>query len=317
MIASGTWRCEDWRGAEPASLAHLYRSECRRWQESIGWDFGPSCAIIESARQAGTLPGLLVRGRNGRIAGWSFFVLHDERLQIGGLAAESDSSRRALLRAALASPEAARAAEVSCYLYPQSPAFRRILEQEQFAVEPHHYMAADLLAPVGTQAPSWPSGCTLRSFAEGEAADLVDLVARAYGGSHEARCFAPDLRREQWAHYVSRLMQTEACGRYLPAASFALRNGESQPVAAILMTQIGDRTAHLAQVVVDPRWRGLALASRLVFESDRVLAGSGYRRVTLLVADGNQGARRLYRALGFRDVQTFVHGVRPGARAGS
>ena len=314
MSASGTWRCEDWRDAEPAALAHLYRSECRRWQESIGWDFEPSCAIIEAARRAGTLPGLLVRGRNGRIAGWSFFVFHDDRLQIGGLAADGDSSRRALLRAALASPDAARAVEVSCYLYPQSPALRRVLEQEQFAVEPHHYMTADLAAPAGAEAASWPAGCTLRPFADGDAGDVVDLVGRAYGGSHEARCYAPDLRREQWAHYVGGLMQTGACGRYLPTASFALRNGEGQPVAAILMTHIGERTAHLAQVVVDPRWRGRALASRLILESDRVLAGSGYRRVTLLVADGNQGARRLYRALGFRDAQTFVHAVRPGAR---
>lgn len=312
MSATDAWRCEDWRGADAASLAPLYRSECRRWQETLGWDFAPSCAIIESARRAGTLPGLLVRGRNGRVAGWSFFVLHDGRLQVGGLVAESDASRRALLRAALASPDAATAGGVSCYLYPQSPALRRTLEQEQFVVESHHYMTGDLRSSAESPTASWPEGCAPGPFADADAGDVVDLVARAYGDGREGRCFAPDLRREQWTHYVGGLMQTEACGRYLPEASFALRDTEGRPAAAILMTRIGEGTAHLAQVVVDPRWRGRALARHLVLESGRALAGLGYRRMTLLVADGNQGARRVYRGLGFRDLQTFLYGTRQG-----
>ncbi len=312
MSPTDAWRCEDWRGAEAASVAPLYRSECRRWQETLGWDFAPSCTLIESARRAGTLPGLLVRGRNGRVAGWSFFVLHDDRLQVGGLVAESDSSRRALLRAALASPDAATASGASCYLYPQSPALRRTLEQEQFVVESHRYMACDLPSSAESPIASWPEGCAPGPFADGDAGDVVDLVARAYAGSPEAACFAPDLRPAQWAHYVGQLLRTEACGRYLPAASFALRDPQGHPVAAILMTHIGEGIAHLAQVVVDPMWRGRALARHLVVESGRALAGSGYRRVTLLVADGNQGARHLYRGLGFRDLQTFLHGTRQG-----
>lgn len=315
MSRAGAWRPEDWRTADAADLAPLYRLECRRWRESLGWDFEPSCALIESARTAGILPGLLVRARNGRIAGWSFFLRHRAQLQIGALVAESDAARRTLLASTLAAPGAVDADEVSCYLYPQSPSLGRTLEREGFSVEAHHYMARDLPPSPGRQAASWPAGCVLGPFAEGAADDVVDLVARAYAGSREGRCFAPDDSRDEWSHYVGRMLETEACGRYLPAASFALRESGGRPIAAILLTRIGEGIAHLAQVVVDPRWRGRALARQLVLESRAALAEAGFRRVTLLVAEGNRGARHLYQELGFRNVQVFLHATRPAVRA--
>jgi ribosomal protein S18 acetylase RimI-like enzyme len=306
-------RCEDWRGADGAALARLYRAECRRWRETLAWDFAPSCDIIEAARRAGRLPGLLVRRRGGAIAGWSFFVVHDGLLQVGALVGESDSSRRALLRAAVVSSEAAAVRGVSCYLYPQSSSLRRVLEQERFEVQAHHYLSCDLPMARATQVVSWPTELVPGPLVDGDADLIVHLVARAYAGTREGTCFAPDLRTDQWAHYVGQLVQSEGCGRYMPAASLAVRDAtDGQPVAAILMTHISEGTAHLAQVVVDRRWRGRALARNLVFESCRTLAAAGYRRVTLLVADGNQAARHLYRQLGFDDLQVFLHGVRPG-----
>jgi ribosomal protein S18 acetylase RimI-like enzyme len=271
--------------------------------------------MIESARRARVLPGLVARAPGGRVAGWSYFVVHDGRLQIGGLIAESDGPRRALLRAALSSPEAAGTEAVSCYLYPQSRSFRRVLEQEGFAVEPHHYMAAGLPVAAGAMTAPWPDGWALNPLSTADAGALVDLVARAYEGTAEGRCFAPDLRRDQWAHYVGQLMRTEACGRCLPDVSFTLEEPDHHLVAAILMTRIGEGTAHLAQVVVDPRFRGRGLARRLALESLRALAARGYCRVTLLVSGRNDGARRLYDRLGFRTQQVFLHATRAAERA--
>lgn len=314
MSPVGGLRCEDWRGADAAAVAGLYRAECRRWQETLGWDFAPSCEVIETARRAGRVPGMLARRPRGAIAGWAFFLVHDGRLQVGGLVGDSDSSRRALLRAVIAAPEAAAVKGVSCYLYPQSDTFQRILEQELFEVEPHHYLALDLPAPPATLAAAWPVGLVQGPLVDKDTDLLADLVARSYAGTGEGRCFAPDLRADQWAHYVGQLLRSEGCGRYMPAASLALREGvDGPPVAAILMTHIGEGTAHLAQVVVDRRWRGRALARNLVTESCRKLSLLGYRRVTLLVADGNQAARQLYRRLGFKDLRAFLHGVRQGA----
>jgi ribosomal protein S18 acetylase RimI-like enzyme len=272
-------------------------------------DAGRRVARIGRHRLLHQLVGL---GRAGRIGGWTFFVLHGTQLQIGALVAEDDAARRALLRAAMAAPEAARADTVACYLYPQSPALRRILEQEGFSVEAHHYMTREPQPAAGRPAARWPAGCAPGPRIDGDADGVVDLVARAYGDSREGRCFAPDLRADQWSHYVSRLVDGEACGRVLPEASFTVRDANRRPVAAILLTAIGEATAHLAQVVVDPGWRGRGLARQSIAEGAGAAARAGFTRVTLLVASGNAAARGLYQSLGFRNRHVFLHATRAG-----
>jgi ribosomal protein S18 acetylase RimI-like enzyme len=76
------------------------------------------------------------------------------------------------------------------------------------------------------------------------------------------------------------------------------------------MTRIGERTAHLVQVVVDPAWRGRSLAQRLLIEGCRRLLSLGYSQLTLLVAEENLRARAVYRRLGFADRDVFFYGMR-------
>lgn len=288
----------------------LYEAECDRWRARLDWNLRPSCDIIEEARRAGRLGGHLVRRDDGTLAGWSFFVLHDERLQIGGLVADTRASGLALIDAALGSAEGRRARGVSCYLFPEFPWVREILETSRFHVEPHRYMTTGLTSSAAAEVPSWPAGLTLRAFADAPGDAIVALLGRAYADMPDARCYAPDGRPSQWAHYVLQLLQTGACGRYLPTASAALVEASGELAGAILMTAIGDRTAHLAQIVVDPRWRGRALARDLYSWSRAVVQQAGYARMTLLVAEGNHAARRLYQRLGFCDTAVFLHGWR-------
>lgn len=314
MSSPRTLRCENWHRADADLVTRLYRDECRRWHDALAWDYEPSCRIVEAARLAGRLPGLLARRGHGRVAGWSFFVPHEGRLQIGGLIGDSDATRRELLRGVLASPEAAAARAASCFLFPQSSSLRRSLEREGFEVDVHRYMASRLPSTPPSQPSSWGGPLVGGVLGEQDAAGLVDLLARAYEGNREAICFAPDGRLDQWAHYLAQLVETEVCGRYLPAASLALRDGDGRLVAATVVTRVGGDTAHLVQVAVDPAWRGRGLANGLVRESGSVVAGLGYRRLTLIVAEENASARRVYRTLGFEDRATFLYGQRSALR---
>jgi ribosomal protein S18 acetylase RimI-like enzyme len=68
---------------------------------------------------------------------------------------------------------------------------------------------------------------------------------------------------------------------------------------------------------VHPECRGRGLASRLLRDAANRSARSGKSEITLLVAEGNDPARRLYASMGFTAKATFVAARRQQAHAAS
>jgi ribosomal protein S18 acetylase RimI-like enzyme len=300
---------QDWRDVGTEELAPFYAAECRRYRDALQWDFEPSCRIIEEARRVGRLPGLVVRTSGGRIAGWSYFVVHDGVLQIGGLAADSASRLRALLDGVLQSAEARFSRSLTAFVFPGSPSLQAAFERQRFAIEPHAYLARPIVG--GPRAESVRKGLApeyrLRPLSEVDPAEVVRLAARSYAGMAESRCFAPDGRLDQWAQYLRQLLATPACGWYLSAASFAVEHRETRVVAgAIVSTALAPETAHVAQIVVSPPHRRAGLAAELVAAALERAREDGYATLSLLVAQANAPARNLYARLGFTETASFL-----------
>jgi ribosomal protein S18 acetylase RimI-like enzyme len=311
-------RFDNWQGVPAGQLEPVYEAECRRWETALGWDFAPSCRAIEDGRRDGRVPGFVAREGDGRLAGWCFSVLHDGLLQIGALAGDRPEVLGGLIRATLASPHAAEARGVTCFLFPDSAQIGRTLERHQFAVEPHGFLARDW--PVGNDGAGPESGRSIddlrwRALDEVDVETIAALMALSFAGQEDARCYAPDGRLDQWTHYVGQLLRTPACGRYLPAASFAIEAPDGGAVGAVLVTAIGARTAHVAQIVVHPDYRGRGLAGRLIEAGAGAAARAGLPGISLLVARSNDGARRLYDRMGFVERAVFLSGRR-GAVSG-
>jgi ribosomal protein S18 acetylase RimI-like enzyme len=301
---------EDWRDAPAADLRGLYEAECDRYQARLGWDLGPTCAIIEESRRSGRLPGLVARGALGAPVGWAYFVVHDGVLQVGGLVADTAAHLRHLLDRVLQAPEAQLARALTGFLFPVSPSLVSAFERQRFVVERHPYLARPL---AGADCP--PTGLDgafrLRLLREVDPADVVRLTAKAYAGQAEARCFAPDGRLEQWAHYLGQLLATPACGTYLAGASFAVERRDTGRVqAAIITTALSPATAHVAQVVVDPACRRAGLARHLVEAASAASRSAGRTTLTLIVDEHNDPARRLYDRLGFSETASFIYASR-------
>lgn len=304
---------QDWRDLEPGELDAVYQAECRRYRAALGWDLEPSCRIIEEARCSGRLPGLVVRDGRGAIAGWTYFIVHEGILQIGGLVADRAARVRRMLDRVLQSPEANFARALTAFVFPASSSLQAAFERQRFGVERHAYLSRPIAG--GPFAESVRKGLApefrLRRLMEVDPAEVVRLVARAYHGMAEARCFAPDGRLDQWAHYLGQLLATPACGRYLPGASFAVEHRDTRDLAgAVITTAIGPETAHIAQIVVNPAYRRAGLAAELVaatLESARV---DGYPNLSLIVAEANAPARRLYARLGFSETASFIFASR-------
>jgi ribosomal protein S18 acetylase RimI-like enzyme len=294
-------------------VAGLLEAERQRWIATLHWDAQPAFEVLERSRQSGQAAGLLAYDADGRPTGFTHYFLHNRRLQIGGLVAESGEVTRQLLDDVLRTPEAELAGEVLCFAFPASTALEGALTRRRFHVKRYSYLQR-ALAPAPAAAPSAvPAAIAthLRPWTEDDAVDTVRLFARAYAGSEAAKAFAPHGTLEEWAQYVAQIIKTPGCGRFLPAASVSVQHPADDRLRGLVLTTTLQRdTAHIAQLAVDPAYRRRGLARALVEEASRRAGAAGCWRVTLLVADDNTAARDLYAALGFEPAAHFLHATR-------
>ena len=304
---------DDWRLASNEAVATLLAAERQRWIDALHWDAQPAFDLLERSRQAGQAPGLLAYDAAGRPTGWTHYFLHNRRLQIGGLIAESGEVTRQLLDDVLKTPEAELAGEVLCFAFPASAALEGALTRRRFDVTRYAYLQRALspaAMPAAATAPA-PIAAQLRTWTEDDAVDTVRVLARSYAGSIAARAFAPQGSLAEWAQYVAQIIKTPGCGRFLPAASVSVQHPADDRLRGLVLTTSLQRdTAHIAQLVVDPSYRRRGLARALVEEASRRAGLAGCWRVTLLVADDNTAARDLYASLGFEPVAHFLYATR-------
>ena len=279
--------------------------------------FPANWLLVEAARTQGTLPGYVVLDRAGAVAGWAFYYLHEDVLQIGGLTGRTASVARCLLDTIMRSPEAGRAKDVSCFVLPDRPASSAFV-QRRFDALRFLY----LRRPIGgTQPatgsiggplpmPSLTESTRVRAWQADDAPDTVRLLALAYDSTTAARCFAPGERLDGWVHYVRQLIRTPACGVLLPTCSFSALAPDGSLCGVVLTTSIGPSAAHVAQLVVSPNHARQGIGRRLLDRACAVAASEGRRSVTLLVSEDNEAALALYRSSGFDERSQFLFGWR-------
>jgi hypothetical protein len=296
--------CEDWRSLGAADVEPLIEAEARRWRAELGWDVGEAWKAIEPARRAGHLPGLVIRDTAGRVAGWTCFLLHRQTLQVAMLVADDPDRAAALVAGILASREAGRATMNTVCVRAAAPGIGTALAARGFDVEIYRYLTAPLAASEAIAPPC-------RGWEIEDAAGMARLCARAYADTTEVRAFAPHGTIDEWHEYIAQLVTGPGCGRFLQGASFAIPGRQPRrPDGAVVTTDLGTNTAHVAQIAVDPDVRGQGWGRALVTSAMSASAAAGFTQMTLLVAEANARATALYEQLGFRDQSTFVVAAR-------
>jgi ribosomal protein S18 acetylase RimI-like enzyme len=308
----------DWRFETAARVSTWLEAEYDWWQINLGWDLRSAWTAVEPARASGQLPGLLIEDADGQSVGWSFFLRHGDSLQVASIIAAEREATAALVDGILASPEAADASTVVSFTRAQAPGLAEELEERGFDVEAYRHL----------EVPT--AGFTLEDTSvdpwyETGSARVQALLERAYQSSRTLRPFAPNGQPHEWAEYVSSLVDRNACGRFLPEASGviarandgedsssadAARANEAALDGAVVVTTVGLKTAHVAQIAVDPSARGNGLGAQLICAAAAAANAQGYERLTLLVAETNAAAGALYERLGFRQTATFLAAVR-------
>jgi ribosomal protein S18 acetylase RimI-like enzyme len=292
--------CADWRQADARQVAALYAAEVRRWSAALGWDTIASWDQIELGRRLGTVPGLLVLDANEAIAGWTFYLLHRDVLQIGGLVAISDAATAALLDGILSSATATRARAIVLFAFTDAPGLAEALLRRGLAV--HHY---DYLSKTLASEPAWPPR-EVRRWHASDVAAATTLLATAYPEADDARPFAPQGTVQEWREYVGQIVGAEGCGTIMPDSCFVVPSGPDRIAGMVLVTRLAPATAHIAQIGVEPHAQRRGLGRLLVNAACASASDAGCERITLLVDERNARARRLYETSGFVLTARFV-----------
>jgi ribosomal protein S18 acetylase RimI-like enzyme len=323
--------CDDWRDVAPGEIATLMEIERRRWIDALRWDMTASFAIIEQGRRAGHVPGWIARDARGVAHGWSYYILHDGTLQIGGVVATRPAVARRLIDAIMHSTEADLARRVSCFLFPEGPSIASAFERQRFALSETRYLGKSLerdddrrgvslsmlsTTPVRNEHVANDGArdaraMTIRPWRDTDLAPTVRLLAAAYRGVPGASCFAPDGGLDQWAQYAGQLTRVPACGAFDPALSFVAAGASPAELLGVVMgTRLSDDTAHIAQIAVAPSARRSGLARQLLAASFAAASAASLTSVTLMVDAGNAAASSLYADLGFLERARFLYGRR-------
>ncbi len=292
--------CQDWRMVPDAVVQKLFAAEQRRWEIDLDWDLGPGWDELEMGRQLGTVGGLIAYRREGRVAGWAYYLVDGGALQIGGFNADSEVTTAALIEDILADPAASAANRITAFAFTDAPGLVGELRSRGLAVDRYFYLRRDV--PEGLGAPM----ANMRAWTPDDLDATAALLQRAFESKDASRPFAPDGTIEQWQQYVKGLVTQKGCGELLPSASFVVADGPGRLAAVALVTRIGPTTGHIAQLAVDPLRRRRHFAAALVEAAWRAAARLGCTRTTLLVGGRNQAARTLYQRARFESVGSFI-----------
>jgi ribosomal protein S18 acetylase RimI-like enzyme len=305
----------DWREADPAALRACYARERQHWLDGLSWDTTWTWETVEQARFARGLPGFLAVDGAGHVGGWTFYVIDDGTLHIGGLVTDSAEATRALLDGVLHDSEQAGVGATACFVLDRAAGLSAALENHGFFVERFHYLSLPLDSGgtrLGAEAAAVDHGSVadgaadaralvLEPWRDGDLAGTAALLEASYtadGGRH----FAPG---GNWEKYTTGLVEQAGCGVFDSSLTRVARGGAGLQ-GAVLVTTVSPAAAHVAQLVVHPHSRGRGLARRLVLEAARRSARAGKAELTLLVGEHNAPARQLYASLGFLAKATFV-----------
>jgi ribosomal protein S18 acetylase RimI-like enzyme len=301
--AAGASRLRDWRQEPTARVLRLMALESAWWRSALDWDIRPAWQVLEAGRNAGKLPGFVTLTPAGGLSGWTCFVPHWGTLQVPAFAASGPEATDDLIAALRAAAAASGGLRCAVFASVRHPGLQRSLQAHGFRLGRYRYLHAPL-----DDARSTHELCEAWPIAEPIGHQLAELYRLAYRDAAYVRVFAPGQTAEEWQDYASGLIAGPGCGRFLPESSFAVRGG-SGLAGAVVVTDIGGSTAHVAQVAVAPDARGRGLGRRLVETAMTAAARAGFRGISLFVSADNAPAAALYESLQFRERALFLAGV--------
>jgi ribosomal protein S18 acetylase RimI-like enzyme len=305
----------DLRQTSVRQLEPLLEEEARHWRDDLHWDYRGALDLIKRFLDAHALAGC-VAFENGVAAGYSFYVLEDQKGLIGGLYvsakyAESNIGPRLLeemLYHMRALPQLSR---VEAQLMPFSGPVEPTLREQDFSLHTREFMLLDLAHSPAPPPPA-PAGMRLSRWNDRYFESCAKLIFLAYADHVDGEINDQYRSRTGALRFLKNIILLPGCGNFVPGASFVLHQpGSDDLIGAVLTSEVCPGVGHTTQICVQPGYQGHGIGRTMMLTSADALRSMKFRELTLTVTSDNRTAVQLYERLGFRTIKSFTAAVWP------
>jgi ribosomal protein S18 acetylase RimI-like enzyme len=305
----------DLRQTTVRQIEPLLEEEARHWRDELHWDYRGALELIKRFLDAHALAGS-VAFENGAAAGYSFYVLEDQKGLIGGLYVSAKFPQatiaRRLLEEMLVSMRAIpHLARIEAQLMPFSGPVDSPLLDQGFRLYVRQFMLLDLQKMVEPK-PGASNGMRLTRWNDRYFEPCAKLIYLAYANHVDGKINDQYRSRIGALKFLKNIILLPGCGQFVPGASFVLHEpGSDELVAAVLTSEVSPGVGHTTQLCVLPGFQGHGLGRMLMHASVDALRSMKFRELTLTVTSENHTAVKLYENLGFHTIKSFTAGVWP------
>jgi ribosomal protein S18 acetylase RimI-like enzyme len=305
----------DLRQTTVRQIEPLLEEEARHWRDELHWDYRGALELIKRFLEARALAGC-VAFENSTAAGYSFYVLEEQKGLIGGLYVASKFAQetlgRKLLKEMLYSMRAIpHLLRIEAQLMPFSGPVDSPLLEQGFQLYTRQFMLLDLqktpesgVNPLGA--------LRLARWNDRYFEPCAKLIYLAYANHVDGEINDQYRSRAGALKFLKNIILLPGCGQFVPGASFVLHEpGSDDLVAAVLTSEVSAGVGHTTQVCVMPGFQGHGIGRRLMETSADALRSMKFRELTLTVTSENRAAVQLYEKLGFQTIKCFTAGVWP------
>jgi ribosomal protein S18 acetylase RimI-like enzyme len=305
----------DLRQTSVRQLEPLLEEEARHWHDELHWDYRGALDLIKRFLDAHALCGC-VAFENGAAAGYSFYVLEDQKGLIGGLYVSHKFPQAAIGRRLLdemlfsmrAVPQLSR---IEAQLMPFGGPVDAPLREQGFHLYTRQFMLFDLQKQPPAR-PGASAGLRLDRWSDRFFDPCSKLIYLCYTNHVDGEINDQYRSRGGALKFLKNIILLPGCGQFAPSASFVVRQpGGDDLIAAVLTSEVAPGVGHTTQICVLPGYQGHGLGRMLMLTSIDALRSMKFRELTLTVTSQNRSAVQLYEKLGFATIRTFTAGVWP------
>jgi ribosomal protein S18 acetylase RimI-like enzyme len=305
----------DLRQTTVRQMEPLLEEEARHWHDELHWDYRGALDLIRRFLEAHALCGF-VAFEGGAPAGYSFYVLEEQKGLIGGLYVSPRYPQAAIGRRLLeemlfsmrAVPQLSR---IEAQLMPFGGPVDAALREQGFHLFTRQFMLLDLRTQIAAPAGA-STGMRLDRWNDRFFEPCATLIYLAYANHVDGEINDQYRSRAGALKFLKNIILLPGCGQFVPGASFVLRQpGSDELIAAVLTSEVSPGVGHTTQICVLPGYQGHHLGRMLMLTSAEALRAMKFRELTLTVTSENRTAVLLYEHLGFTTIRTFTAGVWP------
>jgi ribosomal protein S18 acetylase RimI-like enzyme len=305
----------DLRQTTVRQIEPLLEEEARHWRDELHWDYRGALELIKRFLEARALAGC-VAFENSTAAGYSFYVLEEQKGLIGGLYVSSKFAQQTLGRKLLtellysmrAIPHLMR---IEAQLMPFSGPVDSPLREQGFQLYTRQFMLLDLQKMKESKAASW-GALRLTRWNDRYFEPCAKLIFLAYANHVDGEINDQYRSRAGALKFLKNIILLPGCGQFVSSASFVLHEpGSEDLVAAVLTSEVSAGVGHTTQICVMPGFQGHGIGRMLMETSADALRAMKFRELTLTVTSENRAAVQLYEKLGFQTIKSFTAGVWP------